>query len=309
MNDRLTDHSPPRKDIRTAPPRRLGPTPTGSQVPQPFIPSPDRAAWVRPLLFLGGIVLVAVAALLLLFLPDDPPSDQLSPEELSALLAEPPEPSDLPPLWATPTRPAGLQINTSPDRAGVWINNEWIGFSPVRIEEHPPGYYTLSFDAQGHVPKDTSFYLASGSFFQFDVRLDPVEPPATSEPASDRALRNVQGDDEPTRRIEREGQPAGGGASPVEESEVPQFEVASPEDVRQAAHTGSLSITSNPSGAIVFVDGVPFGRAPLSLSDLRPGSYVVTLTLPGLTPLSYQAEVAAQSVAVVKGTFPSPSDN
>src|SRR6056297_1281229 len=169
MNDRLTDHSPPRQDIRTAPPRRLGPTPTGSQVPQPFIPPPDRADWLRPLLFGGAILVVLVGALLLLFLIDDAPSEQLSAEELSALLAEPPEPSDLPPLWTTPTRPSALQINTSPDRAGVWINNEWVGFSPVRIEEHPPGYYTLSFDAQGHVPKDTSFYLASGSFFQFDV--------------------------------------------------------------------------------------------------------------------------------------------
>jgi hypothetical protein len=277
---------------------------------QPFIPPPDRADWLRPLLFVGAMLVVVAIALLLLFLIDDAPSEQLSPEELSALLAEPPEPSELPPLWATPSRPSSLQINTNPDRASVWLNNEWIGVSPVRIEEQPPGYYTLSLGAEGHIPKDTSFYLASGSFFQFDVRLDPVNPRSMMpEPTARAAPPEATADDEPRRQIRKEGRSAGGGTSPVEETEEPQFEIASPEAVQQATHTGSLSITSNPPGAIVFVDGVPFGRAPLSLSDLRPDAYVVTLTIPGLEPLSYRAEVTAQSVAVVKATFPRPSDN
>ena len=91
--------------------------------------------------------------------------------------------------------------------------------------------------------------------------------------------------------------------------EESEFAVASPEEVRQVTHTGSLTITSNPSGAIVLVDGVVMGRAPLSLNGLSPGSYVVTLTLPGIVPLSYQAEVTAQSVAVVKGDFSVLIDN
>lgn len=274
-------------------------------MPQPFIPPPDRSAWIRPLLFVGSILTVLITALLLLFLIDDAPSEQLSTEELTALLAEPPEPSDLPPLWATPTRPSGLQINTTPAGAAVWLNNEWVGFSPVRIEEHPPGYYMLSLDAADHAPKDTSFYLASGSFFQVDIQLAPIGPSPASESTSNAGPSDAGAESAPRRRIQQEGEPAGGGTSSAEE---PQFEIASPEDVRQATHTGSLSITSNPPGAIVFVDGVPFGRAPLSLSALRPGSYIVTLTLPGLEPLSYQADVTARSVAVVKGVFPPPSD-
>lgn len=306
MNQRPPHFSPPTRDIRTAPPRPITRRRSeGLPVQQPFIPPPDRTDWLRPLLFGVAILTVLITALLVLFLPDSSPSDQLSTEELSALLAAPPEPSDLPPLWATPSRPSGLQINTTPERAGVWLNNEWVGFSPVRIDEHPPGYYMLSLDAAGHTPKDTSFYLASGSFFQVDIHLDPVNPP-TSESTSRARSSETGADPAPTRRLQQQAEPAGGGTAPVEE---PQFEIASPEDVRQATHTGSLSITSNPPGAIVFVDGVPFGRAPLSLSDLRPDTYVVTVTLPGLTPLSYQAEVTAQSVAVVKANFPPPSGN
>lgn len=299
MNERLPDHSPPTRDVRTTPPYRTRPPESGPLTPPLYIPPPDRAAWLRPLLFVGAILLVLIAALLLFFLTDEPASDQLSTEELSALLAAPPEPTDLPPLWTIPTRPSGLQINTSPAGAAVWLNNEWIGFSPVRVEEQPPGYYMLSLDAANHVPKDTSFYLASGTFFEVEVRLDPTEPPSETEAPSRRASAA------PAQRIQQAGDAAGGGTSRAEE---PQFEIASPEDVRRAAHTGSLSITSNPPGAIVFVDGVPFGRAPLSLSDLRPDTYVVTLSLPGLAPISYQAEVTAQSVAVVKGVFPPPSE-
>jgi hypothetical protein len=271
---------------------------------------------------LGGLAAAVMVALGLLFVPDAAPPDQLSPEELSALLADPPEPSELPPLWDTPTRASDLQVHTVPAGASVRLNDEWVGFSPIRLDETPPGYYTLRFEAPDHMAKDTSFYLASGSVLQLDVWLDPAE--ASAEPSGLAASgpdSDVRGVAAAPRRTQRQGQPAGGGATsaptePASAAAEPtpaeagrseatgQFDVASPEEVHRASHTGSLSVTSNPPGAIVLVDGVPFGRAPLSLSDLRPGSYIVTVTLPGRDPLSYQAEVAAQSVAVVKAAFP-----
>lgn len=318
MNERPPVYSPT-EDLRTRPPYRTAPPSERPRTPRPYAPPPaEPFSWLRPFAFLGGLVAAVVIALGLLFLSDDAPPDQLSPEELSALLADPPEPSELPPLWDTPTRTSDLQVHTVPAGASVRLNDEWVGFSPLHLDETPPGYYTLRFEAPDHVAKDTSFYLASGSILQLDVWLDPVdaltEPfgPTASGPSSD-----VWSTAPAPRRLEQRGQPAGGGASlpqtaptsaATEQSEsTEQFEVASPEEVHRASHTGSLSVTSNPPGAIVLVDGVPFGRAPLSLSDLRPGSYIVTVTLPGQDPLSYQAEVAAQSVAVVKAAFPPPS--
>lgn len=43
----------------------------------------------------------------------------------------------------------------------------------------------------------------------------------------------------------------------------------------------ALTVTSIPAHAEVFVDGVPRGRTPLELSDLRPGSATVRLELEG----------------------------
>ncbi|MFW5798950.1 MAG: PEGA domain-containing protein, partial [Planctomycetota bacterium] len=43
----------------------------------------------------------------------------------------------------------------------------------------------------------------------------------------------------------------------------------------------ALAVTSTPAHAEVFVDGVPRGRTPLELGDLRPGSATVRLELEG----------------------------
>jgi hypothetical protein len=43
----------------------------------------------------------------------------------------------------------------------------------------------------------------------------------------------------------------------------------------------TLTVQSDPSGASVAVDGTPYGRTPLTLRDLGPGSHTVTLSMPG----------------------------
>ncbi len=258
--------------------------------------------WLRPLV-LGSLVAgILLVALLLLFLPSKPPSNELTEEELAVLMADPPAPRDPPPLWAAPSRPSDLHLSTNPVGAAVQLNNEWIGTTPVRLDGIQAGFYTLRISKPDYVPRDTAFYLASGASITLDVRLESSQPPALLEP-SDSPPRPTRSADESPQRLRQQGRPAGGGASPAE------FDVASPEEVRQVTHTGSLSITSNPPGAIILLDGVVMGRAPLSLNGLSPGSYVVTLTLPGIVPLSYQADVMAQSVAVVKGDFSVLIDN
>lgn len=317
MHERPSDFARP-SELSDAPPRSAPPPRT---VPppreRPYVPPPpaDAPFWLHPLALGGALAAVLIVAVLLWILPDDRPTDELTSEELAALLAEPPPPTDLPPRWDTPTRSSDLRLSTDPAGASVQLNSEWVGTTPVRLDEVPPGFYELRIVKPDFAPKDTSFYLASGSLLHLDVRLDPahaqsaptpspgISTPSPGVAASSQApSRSAGSAPARARRIQQEGQASGGGTT------TPEFEVASPEAVRQASHTGSLSVTSNPPGAIVLVNGVPFGRAPLALSDLRPATYVVTLTLPGYVPISYQAEVTAQSVSVVKATFPPPSE-
>lgn len=291
-------------------PPHAGPLPRSAppSKARPYVPPPPDQApfWLHPLVLGGALLAVLGLALFLWLLPGAESSEELTSEELAALLAEPPPPTELPPRWDTPTRVSDLQLVSDPVGASVRLNSEWVGTTPVQLDGIRPGFYELHVTKAGHEPRDTSFYLASGSFLHLDLRLAPERPRAdvdarsATEPVPPPPDRAAAPSDASPRRIQQQGEPSGGGVSP------PEFDVASPEEVRQASHTGSLSVTSNPPGAIVLVDGVPFGRAPLALRDLRPDTYVVTVTLPGYTPLSYQAEVRAQSVAVIKASFPAP---
>ncbi len=287
--------------------------PLGGRPPLPTPQPPGLRLRLRPFLFAGVIVVLSVGALLILFLQGDTRSDDLSEAEVEALvLSEPPETTPLPPLWTTPSQPSDLSLTTDPVGAAVQINGEWVGTTPIRFDDFRPGFYSVSFYGANSARVDTSFYLASGSFLHLDVPFQPIANEQDAAPlervpsAVARGAAPQRTAPQARRLLDQPGRPSGGGTPPPDR---PAFETVSPDQLQRVAHTGSLSITSNPFGAEVLVDGAPFGRAPLSISGLRPGAYVVTLSLPGRTPISYRAEVRAQAVSVVKATFPRPSDD
>jgi PEGA domain-containing protein len=60
-----------------------------------------------------------------------------------------------------------------------------------------------------------------------------------------------------------------------------------------AIPTGSLYVTTLPSGADVWVDGAYVGRSPLVVGALTPGRHAVGLTKSGWTPLQLDVTVEA----------------
>lgn len=264
------------------------------------IPPPPLSMRLRPLVFIGTLGVVLVGALLFLLFHDDARPGELTEEEVHALLlADPPASEPLPPLWAEPTRPSDLHLTSDPAGAFVQVNSEWVGSTPLQLDDLRPGFYSVTFRGSEHVPLDTSFYLASGSLLHLDVRLRPSAPliPDGAPVAERRRAPSPE-----RRRIDRSGRSSGGGNT----SERPTFETASPSALQRVAHTGSLSVASNPAGAEVLLDGEPIGQAPLAIGGLRPKAYVVTLSLPGYDPITYRTEVSAQTVSVVKADFPRP---
>jgi hypothetical protein len=62
---------------------------------------------------------------------------------------------------------------------------------------------------------------------------------------------------------------------------------------RPAVTTGALAIESHPSGASVSIDGKASGTTPMTINDLAPGDYRVTMTLQGFRDFATTVRVVA----------------
>ena len=75
---------------------------------------------------------------------------------------------------------------------------------------------------------------------------------------------------------------------------------------RASDGTGSLSITSVPDAAEIYIDGKFFGNAPATLK-LSSGSHVITLKSAGLADYSRTIEILNSSKATLKANFEAPA--
>ena len=76
---------------------------------------------------------------------------------------------------------------------------------------------------------------------------------------------------------------------------VEQFERSAPR-----RNNGAIHIMSDPTGAIAYVDFVPRGQTPLTVTGLVPGEHTVRLTRPGATPYIEQVEVSGNGQSEVQ---------
>jgi hypothetical protein len=67
--------------------------------------------------------------------------------------------------------------------------------------------------------------------------------------------------------------------------------------------TGSISVTSSPTGAEVYLNNVFKGLSPLTLDKLSPGSYIVTLKLNGYQDWQSSAQVTAGQTTQLSATL------
>jgi hypothetical protein len=69
------------------------------------------------------------------------------------------------------------------------------------------------------------------------------------------------------------------------------------------ATTGSLDISSTPSGSAIYVDGVNKGITPMILSDVTAGSHMLELRYPSYTSLKKSVEIKAGTTSYVDASL------
>jgi hypothetical protein len=76
--------------------------------------------------------------------------------------------------------------------------------------------------------------------------------------------------------------------------------------------TGSVSITTTPAGATVFIDGVQKGISPATIPGLAPGAHTLLVTMDGYADLTTSVgvnagETRAYTVTLVPASTPLPA--
>ncbi|HET9703731.1 MAG TPA: PEGA domain-containing protein [Vicinamibacterales bacterium] len=155
----------------------------------------------------------------------------------------------------TPVSPGRLLVRSTPSGASVSVDGTPRGETPLTLRELPLGTREVVVSEPGHLPESRRVALTESR---------------------------------PSRSIEVRLSRASSASPPGTAAPRPSTPATRP-----AASTGELVVESLPSGATVSVNGQPQGTTPLSLAELPPGEYRVTMSMQGYREFATTVRVVA----------------
>lgn len=217
---------------------------------------------------------------------------------------------------ATSNNAAMLDISSTPPDADIEIDGAFGGNTPSSLGVGP-GEHTIRVSKKGYTPWERKIRSSSGTVhIVADLELSatptaapaisPAEPtiavsPQTSATASQPAPTVPHPASSPAPQLRpavmtsTEAQPA---STAHKEESVTASSASSEAPVTVAE--GSVSITSNPDDAEVFIDSIGRGHTPAVLK-LKPGKHKVQLVADGYKDWVGEIEVKSGSVVTVTG--------
>ena len=165
-----------------------------------------------------------------------------------------------------PTAIGTLTIRSTPNGAGVTLNGQWRGRTPLTIENLALRRYDVRVVQQGFEPATQAVSLSSDTPDRsLTVRLERASPAAASRPAAPPPQRQ--------------------------------------QDTVNSNYTGSVYVDSRPRGARVSIDGRAVGVTPVRVPDVRIGTRIVRLELPDHRIWSSTTTVVAGQESRVTGSL------
>lgn len=154
-----------------------------------------------------------------------------------------------------PPTPAygSITATSSPSGADIYIDNVYKGLSPAVFGNIPNGNHVVLIKMDGYQGLTKTVTVTADNQTVHAVLYQQTSAPATT-PAPGQT-------------------PAAGTGSPT------------PTAVTQTPGYGSLSITTTPAGALVYVDGTMMGVTPTTIPMLSEGQHTVTLIMDGYQDL------------------------
>ena len=203
-----------------------------------------------------------------------------------------------------------LSVITQPHGARVYLNNVLVGVTPFENVPVQPGDYLVTTERDGYVQSDTVLSIRGAANFAF--ALNPLQDAGLS--GSGHVLAGIEDGDgseadesESTRLRPTPSRPAParsavtdriGGAierlQPVGRASVDRSPDAGAIE-SPAPRLGGVRISSEPSGATVWIDGQVVGETPLDLGAVPEGSHTIQITRPNFENFETTIDVSAGS--------------
>jgi hypothetical protein len=149
-----------------------------------------------------------------------------------------------------------IDINSNPDNAIVYLDEDSIGVTPIKEYALATGNYALRLEKQNFQRIDSSLSIEVGGPQQFAFRLSPARKGSKTS-------------------IRSETVPAAGSVS------------------EKSDYNTSLTINSSPDSAKVMVNGTILGNTPIRLKSVVPGRYQVQIEKEGFNP--YERDITIES--------------
>ncbi len=219
---------------------------------------------------------------------------------------------------------AFISVSTHPPDAKIKINDEAIENSQLdKISFKKEGDVKLQITKEGFKSIDTLIRTEFGRTISLAFNLIPLSKPVTTgkisvetKPSGAKILinQNLIGES-PIKNfstetgalnlnIEKEGYSLIDTLINISEEKENSFSFT----LKQVTGTASLNITSNPSGAEVWIDGKRFGRTPIDKSQIPAGTHRILIRQNGYADyLLHSVKIAANQITVIPTINLSPA--
>jgi hypothetical protein len=209
--------------------------------------------------------------------------------------------------------PGSITVVSSPSGAYVYIDGNYRGLTPVTLTDVAPGSHSIELDLSGYSDWKSTVRVNNGQSQTVSATLSPVASKtgwilASSSPAGANVYVDsvLKGKTPAVGDLTVSGVPAGNhdvrfelaGYQPYSTtvnvggdtySQVP----ASLTPVNPPpSSTGTLSISSTPTGAEIYTDNIFRGYAPLTLTDVAAGTHTVMAKMAGYKDASVTVSVS-----------------
>ncbi len=205
-----------------------------------------------------------------------------------------------------------ISVSSYPSGANVYLDGTYKGTTPLTIPDLSIGSYVIKITKSGYNDIFKKATVSSGETATISASLNTLTGSiyANSEPKGAKIYldENYKGQTpqtilnvpigEHTLKFSKNGYEEISRTITVASDQTTTFSES------LTGETGSISVSSNPSGAKVYVDGSYKGLTPKTISDVPVGKHVIVLSKSGYETASSEITVSSGQTKSLSGYLP-----